>query len=129
MTVKRPFQPGLKRKAASKRSAADSRVPRVSKLMALAICFEQLIREGVVADQAELARLGQVSRARLTQVMDLLNLAPEIQGQILGLQPDDRTREIVTERALRRVTSAPDWQKQRGIWRSLISRKQLSKPA
>ena len=44
------------------------RVPRVARLMALAIRFDGLIREGVVADQAELARLGRVSRARLTQI-------------------------------------------------------------
>jgi len=44
-------------------------------LLALAIRLDQLIRDGVVADQAELARLGHVSRARLTQIMNLLYLA------------------------------------------------------
>ncbi len=34
------------------------RIPRVSRLMALAIRFEKLVRDGVVADYAELARLG-----------------------------------------------------------------------
>jgi hypothetical protein len=61
------------------------RVPRVSRLMALAIRFDQLIRAGVVADQAELARLGHVTRARLTQIMNLLCLAPDIQEAILFL--------------------------------------------
>lgn len=54
------------------------RVPRVAKLMALAIRFEGLIRDGVVADNAELARLGHVTRARMTQIANLLNLAPDI---------------------------------------------------
>lgn len=53
-------------------SPPTGRVPRVSRLMALAIRLDQLIRDGVVADQAELARLGHVSRARLTQIMNLL---------------------------------------------------------
>ena len=53
------------------------RVPRVSRMMALAIRFDGLIREGVVTDQAELARLGHVTRARVTQIMNLLQLAPE----------------------------------------------------
>ncbi len=44
--------------------------------MALAIRFDGLMRQGVVKDQAELARLGHVSRARLTQIMNLLCLAP-----------------------------------------------------
>ena len=52
---------------------STGRVPRVSRLMALAIRFDQLIRDGVVTDQAELARLGHVTRARLTQIMNLLN--------------------------------------------------------
>ena len=47
-------------------STPVGRVPRVSRLMALAIRLDQLIRDGVVADQAELARLGHVTRARLT---------------------------------------------------------------
>lgn len=35
---------------------------------------------------AELARLGRVSRARITQIMDLLMLAPEIQEEVLYLE-------------------------------------------
>ena len=59
-----------------KPKTTDGRLPRVAKLMALAIRFDQLIRDGHVADQAELARLGHVTRARLTQIMNLLNLPP-----------------------------------------------------
>jgi hypothetical protein len=61
----------------------SGRVPRLAPLMALAICFEDLIRTGQVADYADLARLGHVSRARITQIMNLLLLAPDIQEQVL----------------------------------------------
>ena len=44
------------------------RVPRVTRLMALAIPLEQLVRDGAVADYAEIARLGHVSRVRMTQI-------------------------------------------------------------
>ncbi|MCC7409111.1 MAG: hypothetical protein IT442_13675, partial [Phycisphaeraceae bacterium] len=54
------------------------RTPRVSRLMALAIRFENLVASGEVRDYAELARLGHVTRARVTQVMNLLCLAPSI---------------------------------------------------
>ena len=57
------------------------RVPRITRLMALAIRFEQLVRGGVVADYAELARLGHVTRARMTQITNLLHLAPDIQEE------------------------------------------------
>ena len=71
---------------------STGRIPRVARLMALAIRFDQLIRDGVVADQAELARVGHVSRARLTQIMNLLNLAPDIQEDLLFLAVTERGR-------------------------------------
>lgn len=97
--------------------APAGRVPRVSRLMALAIRLDQLIRDGVVTDQAELARLGHVSRARLTQVMNLLCLAPDIQEQILFLPETVRGRDAITEKQLRPVASIVSWSKQRRQWR------------
>jgi hypothetical protein len=95
------------------------RVPRVAKLMALAIRFEQLIRDGVVVDQAELARLGHVTRARLTQIMNLLNLAPDIQEQILFLPRSMKGRDAITERDLRSLAAVVDWRLQRRQWSGL----------
>ena len=90
-------------------STPVGRVPRVSRLMALAIRFDQLIRDGAVVDQAELARLGHVTRARLTQIMNLLNLAPDLQEQILNLPPTERGRDAITERQLRQIAGKLDW--------------------
>jgi hypothetical protein len=83
--------------------------------MALAIRFDQLLRDGVVADQAELARLGHVTPARLSQVMALLQLAPEIQEAILFLPPTYRSRDPITERDLRPIAAVLDWEKQRRV--------------
>ena len=55
------------------------RLPRITRLMALAIHFDGLVQSGAVSNYAELARLGNVTRPRVTQIMNLLNLAPEIQ--------------------------------------------------
>jgi len=68
----------------SPQSVPEGSIPRVSRLMALAIRFDGLIRAGKVRDYAELARVGRVTRARLTQIMNLLNLAPDIQEEILS---------------------------------------------
>ena len=95
------------------------RVPRVSRLMALAIRLDQLIRNGEVTDQAELARLGHVTRARLTQIMNLLCLAPDLQEQILFLPATARGRDVVTEKQLRPIAGTPSWAKQRRIWRNV----------
>jgi len=93
------------------------RVPHVSRLIALAIRLDQLLREGAVTDQAELARIGHVPRARLTQLMDLLCLAPDIQEQVLFLLPTQRGGAAVTERDLRPIAAEVEWGMQRGMWR------------
>lgn len=89
------------------------RVPRIARLMALAIRFDGLVRDGVVADQADLARLGHVTRARVTQIMNLLSLAPDIQEKLLFLPCVKRGRDPIHERQLRRITAVPEWRKQR----------------
>ena len=73
-------------------------VPRISRLMALAIHMEDLVRKAEVVDYAELARLAHVSRARITQIMNLLNLAPDIQEAILNLPRSGGGRNPIRER-------------------------------
>jgi hypothetical protein len=87
--------------------------------MALALRFDQLLRDGVVTDQAELARLGYVTPSRLSQVMALLQLAPEIQEALLFLPPTERGRDPVTERDLRPIAAVADWEEQRRMWRKM----------
>ncbi len=95
------------------------RIPRISRLMALAIRFENLIQRGEVRDLAELARRGHVSRARITQIMNLLHLAPEIQEDILFLPRIMKGSDRITERQMRNVTEITDWGIQREMWREL----------
>ncbi len=90
--------------------------------MALAIRFDGLIRDGTVADYAEIARLGHVTRARLTQIMNLLHLAPDIQEALLLLPPVEKGRDPITERELRPIAAVPDWKKQRRMWRKVARR-------
>ncbi len=87
--------------------------------MALAIKFDGLIRDGVVRNYADLARLGHVTRARLTQIMNLLNLAPDIQEAILFLPPTVAGRDAVKEWQVRPIAAEPEWEKQRRMWRKL----------
>lgn len=96
------------------------RLPRVTKLMALAIRLDQLIRDGHVTDQAELARLSHVSRARLSQIMNLLCLAPDIQEAVLTLPRTEIGRDAVTERDLRPIAAMVSWKGQRKLWRGIL---------
>jgi hypothetical protein len=88
--------------------------------MALAIKCEGLIRDGVVKDQAELARFGRVTRARMTQIMNLLSLAPDLQEAILFLKSPPKGREVVTEHHLRRIAGEVAWKVQREMWRGIV---------
>ena len=96
------------------------RPPRVACLLALAHRFEHLIQSGEVRDYAHIARLGRVSRARLSQIMNLLTLAPSIQERLLFLPPRQRGAELITERDLRQVVREPRWDRQRELFNRLL---------
>lgn len=95
------------------------RVPRISKLMALAIRFDGLLRDGVVQDQTELAKLAKVTQPRMTQIMNLLHLAPDIQEDLLFLTPVERGRDFVHEKLLRPIAAIVEWPRQRRVWQSI----------
>jgi hypothetical protein len=57
--------------------------------------------------------LGKIDRGRVTQIMNLLNFAPDIQEEILFLSPVVGGRAQVTERELRSVWAIVDWERQR----------------
>ncbi|HEX4610873.1 MAG TPA: hypothetical protein VH092_21970 [Urbifossiella sp.] len=97
------------------------RVPRVARLMALAVKLDGLVREGTVKDYAELARLGRVTRARVTQVMNLTLLAPDIQEELLFLPLVTVGREPLVLADLQPITQLRDWRAQRRKWRELTA--------
>lgn len=104
-------------------TAPPGRVPRISKLMALAIRFDRLIREGKVADQSALARLAHVTQPRMTQIMNLLHLAPDIQEELLFLPPVLMGRSPLHEKMLRPIAAEVSWSRQRDRWRAFAARK------
>jgi hypothetical protein len=99
----------------SHRRPTDRSIPRIARLMALAIRFQGLLRDERIRDYAELARLGRVTRARMTQIMKLLDLAPDIQEQILFLPPI----QGLNERNLRRIVGRIDWDEQRRMFQKI----------
>ena len=100
--------------------AKTGRTPRVAKLMALAISLNDRVRGGEISDYADIARLGHVSRARASQIMGLLNLAPDIQEALLFLPEITRGRDTITERHLRPVVAIVDWVEQRRAWQHML---------
>ena len=95
------------------------RVPRIARLMALAHHFERLVVTRVVKDYAELARLGMVSRARTSQIMNLLLLAPDIQEAILFLPKTTSGHDPIKLKHLQPICLEMDWRKQWERWVAL----------
>lgn len=100
-------------------SPLPARVPRVARLMALAIRIDGLVRDGRLRDYADAARLGHVTRARMAQIVGLLNLAPDIQEALLFLTATRDGRDPVGERELRVIAVQTSWTRQRETWIAL----------
>ena len=96
----------------------DSFIPRIARLLALAIRLEGLVRDETVQNYAELAQLGRVTRARMTQIMKLLQLAPDLQEQLLFL-PEVQG---LNERNLRAIVQQLDWSEQRRRFQKFMPR-------
>jgi hypothetical protein len=99
-------------------ASAPVRVPRITRLMALAIRFQDMIDRGEVRDHAEIARLGYVTRARMTQIMNLLHLAPDLQETLL----DGRGETHIAERHLRSILRFVRWDEQRRAFQAMRGR-------
>ena len=98
------------------------RLPRITRYMALAIYYEGLIREGHIHDYAEIATLGHVTRARVTQIRNLRLLAPDIQERLLSLMRIVGGRDVLCLRRLQSIALESDWRKQRDSWNKIIIR-------
>jgi len=105
--------------AGAPQSQSAGCTPHLARLMALAIKCRDLVESGEVRDYAELARAGYITRARMSQIMNLANLAPDIQEEILFLPKASPGRFPLTETKLRKIACQPLWDRQRLEWRKL----------
>jgi hypothetical protein len=103
-------------------SLPSGRVPRVARLLALALRCEELIGTGQIANYSALAALGQVTRARVCQIMNLLCLAPDLQEQLLFWPRTEHGRDPILLADLQPIAAVLDWHKQRRLWRQLVAR-------
>lgn len=94
------------------------RPAHVARQLALAHHLQRAIERGLVADQAALARKLGFTRARISQLFDLLMLAADLQEQVLVLKAVDGA-EPMAERTLRAVAHAGTWAEQRVAWSAL----------
>jgi len=94
------------------------RPAKVARMLALAHHLQSAIDRGFVADRAAVARKLGLTRARVTQLLDLLLLAPDLQQAVLALEAVDGA-ESMSERALRAVAHAGSWVEQRAAFHAI----------
>ncbi len=102
------------------------RLPRITQVLALAIHLETLIRRGEAKDYADLARLSCLCRERISQIVRLNYLAPEIQVELLYLPTSTSGRFPISETALRKIANLLSWADQRREWKTLKQLHQLN---
>ncbi len=103
-------------KVKREKAAQSGRIPRIAKLVALASRMQSMIDSGEVVSFQKLAELGRISQPRMTQIMSLLNLAPDIQEELLYLPEVIQGKAVIHERLLRPLTTEIDWKVQRRLW-------------
>ena len=104
---------------------SPGRLPRVTQVLALAIQFQDMLDRGDARDYADLARLGCLTRERMSQIMELIWLAPDIQREILEFPSTATSRFPVSEVAVRRIAGKLRWAEQRGLWASFKKQNHL----
>jgi hypothetical protein len=96
------------------------RVPRVSRLMALALSIERRIQAGEIGCYADVARAGNVTRARVTQIVNLTCLAPDIIEAVLHLPRTETGRDRILLKDVLPIAAELDWRVQRLMWKNLL---------
>lgn len=110
---------GKKKLVAGETPIVVGHVPRVARVLALAHHFDHLIAQGAVKDYAEIARFSHMTRARVTQIMYLKYLAPDIQ-EAIAEQSRIYGRDLVSEKDLRKIAQITLWHAQRDRWKALM---------
>jgi hypothetical protein len=103
----------------------------VVELLRKAIEWQALLASGKAPNQAAIARQEGITRARMTQVIGMLRLAPEIQEHVLSLpdlpaatgaaQAGMVRRPAITDRALRPIAQIADHGEQASLFEGIIS--------
>lgn len=104
---------------------SQGRLPRVTQVLALAIRLEDMIRGGEAKDYADVARLTGLCRERVSQIVRLNYLAPDIQIELLYLPPTPMARYPISEGAVRKIANFLSWADQRLEWTALKQRQHL----
>ncbi len=116
--ARKPKQKPVKRES----PPSTPRVPQVRRLMALAIRLEDLLENGLVGNQTDIAKAAGITTARVSQIVNLNCLAPDIQQAILELEPTTEKTDPILERHVREIAAHINWGRQRKEFKRVVAR-------
>lgn len=102
------------------------RLPQITRVLTLAIHFDEMIQRGDARDYADIARLSCLCRERVSQIARLNYLAPDIQVELLYLPATLTGRCAISETSVRKIANLLSWADQRNAWETLKKRAGLS---
>lgn len=108
------------RKGKQPKHSKSTRLPRITRLMALAIKYESLLEKGLVHTHQELADLAGVERSQISTILRFRLLAADIQEWLLNLPETEKGNDPVGMIELRSIAATPSWEKQRDQLHCLI---------
>ena len=100
----------------------EPKTSRVVELLRMAMEWQRQLGAGEVSTKADIARREGITRARVTQIMAMLRLAPEIREHILAM-PESTGRPAISERALRLAVQLESRYDQELRFRELVGKR------
>ena len=127
------FSPGncghkILRKGKRPKHAKPTRLPRITRLMALSIRYERLIKQGVITRHIDLADLAGIGRSQVSRIIQLQLLAPDIQEWLLNLPETEKSEDPVMWTDVQPLTQIASWQEQHQRLQRLLAAKGISAP-
>ncbi|MBU4375873.1 MAG: hypothetical protein KKD29_00160 [Candidatus Omnitrophica bacterium] len=93
--------------------------PRLRQTLVLAYQVQKLLKDDKAKTMKQVAQWLNMTPARISQIMNLLFLAPDIQKEIL-LSKNEKVHQL-TEYKIFKIIMEIDWQKQRAMWNDLLA--------
>jgi len=113
-----PYNPFILMKKGQKKKPPKAKIDWYGK----AVEYQKMLSMGVAKNKAEIARIEGVSRARVTQILNLINLAPEIRNYLNQIA-DQNDLKILTERRLRKIAKINNHKLQIEKFQELLQKK------
>jgi len=127
------FSPGncghkILRKGKRPKHAKPTRLPRITRLMALSIRYERLIKQGVITRHIDLADLAGIDRTQVSRIIQLQLLAPDIQEWLLNLPETEKSEDPVMWTDVQPLTQIASWRQQHQHLKQILASKGISPP-